>query len=308
MEPSIPFASSYYSNSLHPWHHGGYLDDSFYDDSGYASEDSALVPFSSVDPTLIYKDTDQDYHDSPRTRRHRAAAFVSAQWSPPAASRACHLHSSINDSRRSYDLPRPLSFESQPNYRGSEYQREPSTTCSRENFGRDSGHTTSQWDFEENISPLAFEEHRARIPDTLPSLSNRIDNETDHSSPCPSSVQHGSPSPEVTSRAPQTRNPTRSAQSDYKSENSMHSSTGHPPQKYTSSRDAQLAAAWQQLYHERTELEKEKRALRKKKKCLLQRMERRRSSRRAPWDDTDGDDHSGFHGTDRMVEGDESAG
>lgn len=243
MEPFTPFASLY-ANGPPPWHHGGRFDRSFHDDSGYASEDSDVVQFSSSDPAHILEETDQANRDSHRTRRHRAAALVNAQWSRPAAFRACRpLDDSFNDNQRTYDLPQPLSFEQQRNDYGPGPRLRPTAFYDREDFCREASHTASRWDHEENIPPLNFEEHRARVPDDLLSLGNRIESETDTSSPSSSSIRHGSPSPEAKSKAPQSRASTTFAQPGHRSESSMRSSARRQRQDQSSSRDVQLATA-----------------------------------------------------------------
>lgn len=289
MEPFTPFASPY-ANGPPPWHHGGHLDRSFHDDSGYASEDSDIVPFPLSDPDHILDDIDQVNPESPRPRRHRAAAFVDAQWSRPAAFRAYHpLDGSLNDNGRTYDLPQPLSFEQQRNDYEPGPPLKPTAFYNHENFGREPGYTASQWNLEEDIPPLDFEEHSARVPDDLPSLSNRIESETDPSLPSSSSIRHESPGPEAKMKAPESRGSKTSAQPGHRTESPMRSSARRQRQGQSSRRDAQLATAWQQLYQERTELEKERIALRKKDKSLLHRKKRSLSSGRDHLDDMAGE-------------------
>lgn len=267
MEPFTPFASPY-ANALPSWHHGGHFDRSSHDDSGYASDDSDSVSFLSLDPVDFYGNTDQVDHKFSRTWRHRAAAFVNAQWSRPAPSRACHpLHDSFNEGWRTYALPQPLAFEQHHNKIESGPRPQPTTLYNRENFGREPGHIASEWNLEDSVSPLDFEEHRARVPDALPSLSNRIESETDHFPPRSSSL--GSPSPEAELNAPISKGSTTSAQPSQRTESSMRPSARCLGQDQSPNHDAQLAAAWQQLYQDRTELEKERRALSKKEESLL---------------------------------------
>ena len=266
MEPFTPFASPY-ANGPPPWHHGGRFDRSFHDDSGYASEDSDIVQFSSSDPAHILEGTDQANRDSHRTRRHRAAAFVNAQWSRPAAFRAFRpLDDSINDNP--YDLPQPLSFEQQRNDYETGPRLMPTAFYNREDFGREAGHTAPRWDHEENIPPLNFEEHRARVPDDLPSLSNRIESETETCSLSSSSTRHESPSPEAKLNTPQFRASTTFAQPGPRTESSMRWSARRPCRDEPPSRDVQLATAWRQLHQERTDFENEKRAVRKQWKVV----------------------------------------
>ena len=277
MEPSTAFAGPY-ANGLPPWHHTGYLDRPFNDDSGYASEDSDSTPFLSLDPDNDHEYSSHVNHGSPWMQRPRAAAFVSAQWSHPVAFRACPpFHDSFSDSSKIYDLPQALPFEEQPmNYElGS--RAKPTTSYNRhEIFDREPDHTASWWDLEEKASPLGFEEHRARVPDALPSLSDRvIQSETDHYPVPPNSLRHNSQNPEVKLEVLQSLGPITSARPDDRNGNMMPSSAQPRPQcqyQYPS-HDAQLAAAWRQLYQERTELEKDRRALRKREKSLLQREE-----------------------------------
>ena len=284
MEPSTAFAGPY-ANGLPPWHHTGYLDRPFNDDSGYASEDSDSTPFLSSDPDHDHEYTNPVNHGLPWMQRHCAAAFVSAQWSHPVAFRAWPpFHDPFNDSSRTYDLPQALPFEEQPNNYELGSRLKPTTSYNRrEILDRGPGHTTSPWDLEEKIWPLDFEEHRARVPDALPSLSNRvIQSETYHYPPSPNSLRHNSPSPEVKLETSESLNSITSAQSDDRNGNLMPSSAQPRPQcqhRY-SSHDAQLAAAWRQLYQERTELDKDRRALRKREKSLLRRREGTWSSRR----------------------------
>ena len=308
MDRSTHFASPL-SNSPPSWHHGGHFDPSPLNDSGYASEEYDFMPFLVIEPDNTYGDDDHAGRDSPRTRRRLpAAAFINAQWSHPATSRANHhFHDSLNDSWRTYDLLQPLPFEQERNNYASGSRLKPTTSYSHENFGREHGHTASRWDLEENSPPLNFEEHRARVPDTLPSLRDRIESETDHSSTSSSSSQQGSRSLEVKSNAPQSRGSTKSAQPSHSTQSSMRPSSRRQRQSQSSSRDAQLVAAWQQLYQERMKIEKERRALRKKEMSLLQRKDRPRSSCRDLSDDADGEGRSGSHGPDRTPKSDKSA-
>lgn len=307
METFTPFARPY-ANDLPSWHHGGHSDRSFHDDSGYASEDPDILPYPSLDSNHIYNDTDQVNHDATRMRRHRAAAFVNAQWSRPAASRACHpFGDPVNDDPRTHGLPQPLAFEQQRNNYESGSRLKPTDFYNRENFGRGPDHKGSWWDFEEKIPPLDFEEHRARVPDTLPPLSNRIESETDRSSASSSSIRHGSPSPEAKQKASQSRGFTISAQTGHRTESSMRSSARRQRQTQSPSHDAQLAAAWQHLYEERTKLEKEKKGLRKKEKYLLHLKKRTHSSPRVQLHGVTGEGSSGSRGPDRTATSDESA-
>ncbi len=243
MDHFTPFASPY-ASVPHSWHHGGHFDSSyFHDDSGYASEDYEYLPFISLDPDKTYFDNNQVDRDFPRTRHHRAAAFVNAQWSHPTASRAYHpSHDPLNDSWRTYDLPQPLSFEQQCTNYASGSRPKPAAFYNPENLGR---HTASRWDSEENISPLDFEEHRARVPDTLPSLSNRIESETDRSSSSSSSgsVRHGFHSPKAKAKAPHFRGSPKPAEPRHRTKHSVRSSARSQRQHQSPSRDAQLATA-----------------------------------------------------------------
>ena len=310
MDHFTPFASPY-ANVPPSWHHGAHFDSSaFHDDSGYASEDYEFLPFLSLDPDKIHFDNNQVDRDFPRARHHRAAAFVNAQWSHPTASRAYQpSHDPLNDSWRTYDLPQPLSFEQQRNNYASGSRLKPATFYNPENFGPEHGRTPSRWDLEENTSPLDFEEHRARVPNTLPSLSNRIESETDRSSSSSGSIRHGFHSPKAKSKDPQFRGSPTSAEPHHRTTHSVRSSARSQRQHQSPSRDAQLAIAWQQLYQERTEFEKEKRALRKKKKAkaLPKRQDWPRSGRRNPSDDADRGSCSGDDSADGTAKSDESA-
>ena len=281
MEFFTPFAGPYV-NGPPFWHHGGYFDRSFHDDSGYASgDDSDSVPFISLDPDIIYGDTDQLDQYSPWIQRHRAAAFVDAQWSRPGVFRACHpFHDPSNDSCRTYDLPQPLPFVQRRSNRDPGSWPKPTTSSNRESFGRERSHTASRRDFRTNASPLDVEEHRSRIPNTLPSLNNRISSETEQSSPSSSSsTRHHSlrHSPDVRSKARQSRSPTTSAQSNYGHSKSIPSSPAPRERQHQppTPNHEQLAASWQQLYQERKELEREKRNLKRKEKKSLRQRSRR---------------------------------
>ncbi|CAF9924904.1 MAG: hypothetical protein ALECFALPRED_002861 [Alectoria fallacina] len=296
MEPLTPFAGPC-ANGLSPWHHGGHTDRSFQDDSGYASEDSDFVPFPfpfpSPDPDHNLEHVDQVNDDLPSGRRHRAAAFVNAQWSHPTAFRVCHpVNNSLNDNWRRYDLPQPLAFEQQRNNYESGSRLKPTACSNRESFGREPGHTASRWD---------LEAHRAYVPETLQSLCNRVESETDGSSLSSSSIRHGSLSSDAKGKAPQPRGSTASAQHGGRTELSMQSSARRPLQRRSSGHDARLAAAWQQLYQDRTELEKERRALTKKGKSLLKRKGRSCSNRGDSSDDSAGEGGSGSHGAFRRA-------
>ena len=272
MEPFTPFAGPC-ANGLPPWHHSGHLDHPVNDDSGYATEDSDSAPFLPLDPDNDHEYTSHVNHGLPWMQRHRAAAFVSARWSHPVAFRACPpFHDSFNDSSRTYDLPQPLPFEEQPINYVSGSRLKPTTSYNLELFEREPGQTASCWDLEEKASPLDFEEHRARVPDALPSLSDRvIQSETDHYPFPPNSLRHDFASPKVKFEALQSLGSITSTQLDDRNGNLMSSSARPRPQcqHQYSGHDAQLAAAWRQLYQERTELEKDRRALRKKEKSLL---------------------------------------
>ena len=286
MEPSTPFAGPD-ATSRPSWHHGGHFDHSFHDDSGYASEDSDSVPSLSPDPDIFHEDIDQFDQAPPWTPPHRAAAFVNAQWSRPAACRTCHpIHDSFDDSWRAYELPHPLPFEQQRNKCESGSWLKPSTCHNRGICGRRPGFTASRWDDpEEDISPLDFEEHRARVPYTLPSFGNRIESETEQSSPSSSSIRHNISSLEVSSKAPPSESLPKPSQPDPRTKNPMHSPPQRQCQFQPSSHDAQLAAAWQQLYQERMELDKEKNALKQNQKSSLRVQEQRCSNRRYHSDD-----------------------
>lgn len=272
MEPFTPFAGPC-ANGLPPWHHTGHFDPPFNDDSGYASEDSDSAPFLSLDPDNDHEYTNQVNHGLPWIQRHRTAAFVSAPWSHPVAFRACHpFQESFSDS---YDLPQPLPFEEQPNdYVSSSQLQPPPSYHRREVFDRGPGHMASRWDLEEKTSssPPDFEEHRARIPDAISSLSNRVRCETDHHPSSPNPLRHDISSPEVKTEALHSLAPITSARPYDEEGYSMPCSARPRPQcqHRSSSHDAQLAAAWRQLYQERTELEKDRRALRKREMSLLQ--------------------------------------
>ena len=262
MEPFTPYA-----NGLPSWHHGGHFDPFFHDDSGYASEDSNPVPFPSLNADGVYGDTDHGGHGFPRTRRRRAAAFVSAQWSRPAASRARqHPHDSFSDGWRTYDLPQSLPFEQQRNSYRSGSRLEPAILSNRDIFDREAGYTGSRWDSEDHIPPLDLKEHRARVPDGPPSLSHRIESETDDSSHSSRSTRHSSSSPGVKCEDPQSKISTGCAHPGHRTEGSMRSSARRRRRHHSSSCDAQLAAAWQQLHQARTELERERKAPKRKGK------------------------------------------
>ena len=83
-------------------------------------------------------------------------------------------------------------------------------------------------------------------------------------------------------------------------------SAGRPHRhQTTSSRDAQLATAWQQHYHEPMILEKKRRAALRKKEpeSLQQRREWPRSSRGDYWDDADDEGYSRSYDGDGMANG-----
>ena len=296
MEPFTPSASA---NASIPssWHHGGHFGPSFHD-SAYAREDSDSVPLLLSDPSKTYGGTNQVHRISPRTRHHRAAAFVSAQLSHPAASRACHLsHDSFTCSRRTHDL-QPRAFEQHHGNDESGSYLQPTASYNQENFGREPGHIAFRSGVEENISPLDFEEHRVRVPHTLVSLSNRTEGETDHPLHSSTSIRHGSVTPDIDLKAAQSRSTIKPTEPGYRSDDSVRSSARRPRQNQLPRGDAQLAAAWQQLYQERTELEKERRDLRKKEKSFLRRKQRSRLSWRDSSDGMDGEGLSGTHSLD----------
>lgn len=126
MDPFTPCVSAY-ANRLPPWHHGGHLDPPLHDDSGYASEDADLVPSPSLTPDNIHSDTDHGRHNIPQTRRrHRAAAFVIAQWVRPAPRQ--HPCDPFHNGWRTYALPQPLPFEQQRNSYRFRSRPEPTTS------------------------------------------------------------------------------------------------------------------------------------------------------------------------------------
>ena len=244
MEPFTPVAGPC-ANGLPPWHHTGHFDRPFNDDSGYASEDSDSAPFLSSDPDRDHGYTNQVDHGLPWMQRHRTAAVVSAPWSHPVALRACHpFQDSFSDS---YDLPQPLPFEQQPNDYVSSSQLQPPTSYHRrEAFDRGPGHMASRRDLDEKTSssPLDFEEHKARIPDALSSLSNRIHSETDHHPPSPNSLR---PSPEVKTEALYPLASITSARP-YDEEGYSMPTASMSTSLCKPRRTTQLAAAWRQLY------------------------------------------------------------
>ena len=288
MEPFPPFAAPY-ANGLPPWDRSGHFDRPLDDDSGYASDDSDSAPFLSLDPDNSDDYTNHINHAPPWMQRHQpAAAIVSAQWSRPVAFSACHgFHDSSSDSSRTYGLPQALPFEEQqPNNYELGSRLKPTTTTSYnrrgEIFDRETfGHTAPHWDlFEEKTSPLDVEEHKSRVPDTLPSLSNRIiKNETEHypPSPNPNPLVPNAPIPEIESEDSQSLGSITSTQPDNWNGNgngngNMLPSTTRPRsqchnQYYSSSsHDAELTAAWRALYRERRELENDRRVLMRKRK------------------------------------------
>lgn len=253
MEPFTPFAGPC-ANGLPPWHH---FDRPFNDDSGYASEDSDSAPFLSLDPANDHEYTNQVNHGLPWMQRHRTAALISAPWSHPVSLRACHpFHDLFSDS---YDLPQPLPFEEPPNDHVSSSQPQPPPSYhGREVIDRGPGHTASPWDLEEKTSssPLDFAEHRARIPDAPSSLSK---SETAHRPPSPNPLRLDFSSPDVKTEALYPLPSITSAR--------PHDEEGYPmprsapPRPHCQYRSARHdAAAWRQLYHERTQLEKDRRA------------------------------------------------
>lgn len=281
-----PFAAPYV-NGPPPWLHGGHFDRPFHDDSGYASEDSDSVPLSSLDPDSLYEDNDPLDQYPPWTGRHRAAAFVDAQCSRPVAFRTCNpLHDPCNDSHRTYDLPPSLPFEQQQH----RYNNHPdpwldptTTSYHREHFGRE---PAFRRDLRATAPPLDIEEHRSRVPDTLPPLDNRVESEseTEHSPPSSSSslsssIHHHShshaPSPSADLKSKQTpRSTAFAAQSDYRPRSSSSSAPlsecphqYQSPSRYYNGNDDEeeieeyLTTARQQLHREHTALEREKRAL-----------------------------------------------
>lgn len=100
MEPSIPRLASPYPDGLSPGHNDENADDSFHDDSGYASEDISFVPVRSLNPNHIYE---ADHHDPSQTWHHQAAALVNAQRSTPTPSKNCHtFYDIVDDSQKSH--------------------------------------------------------------------------------------------------------------------------------------------------------------------------------------------------------------
>ena len=270
MEPFTSLGGTY-GHGPPSWHHARHFDPSFYDDSGYSSEDSDRVEFPPLSPEQNYRNTDQLDNAIPKTRRHRASAFVGAQWSRPADLRPYYRsHNSSNDSWRAYDLPRPLAFEQQRNSYEPSSRPKPPAYHDRETFGREPAPPASRWGLEENISPLDVEDHRARVPDTLPSLSNRIENDTDPSSPPFDSIPPFFPTPRIDPKAPSSSRGYPTAAPGQIAESL---SARRFRRNQSSSRDTALAAAWQQLYEERLELEKEKRASREGDEFLARRKE-----------------------------------
>ena len=280
MEAFVPFSSSYETGPPH-WHHRGPLNRSIHDDSGYASEDSDPVPLVPSDTDDFHGYSDQFDHSLPWTRRPRTGAFNNAQWLPPAAFKASSLSSEpFIEGWRNYELPQPLAFEQQRKNYDTNSRLRSTTFYNQDSYGDDFSHAASPWEFEENVPTLDFEEHRTRVPRALPSLRNRIESETGPSSSSLMSIRHSSPVAEVRLQAPPSGSSITSAQPDNRTESSIPSSAQHSCQDQSPNHDTQLATAWQQLNQERTELEKELRALERRKRSLLLRKEQNPSSQR----------------------------
>ena len=307
MNPISPYASPY-TNRPVSWHRGEYLNHSVHDDSGYASEDSDSVPFLSLDPHSPHGDIDLSDYNSPWTQRHRATAFIDAQWSRLGIVRARYpSHDPFNNRWGIHDLPQTLAFEQQcPDY-GYGSRLRPTTRYSRENLGHGHGFTASGWEWEENTSSQESEEDRARVPDILPSLNDRIENEIELASPPASPIRHDSPNPEVKLKAPQSRGLTKSAPTDNRTKNTMRSSAQHQHQHHPSSHDANLATAWQDIYQERMELEKDRRALDKKGRSMLKQKRRPRSKRQDRSDNMAGERLHGAGSSNKTTEEGEDA-
>ena len=302
MDFHTPFGSPY-TNGPAPSHLGGHFVCSFSDDSGYSSSDSDSPPYPFFDPdSSIYGDPDRFGHVSPWPRYQRATAFVNAQYSHPAAAFRPH-HSYHGSSNETYDLTPPLPFEQQRcNY---EYASQPNPTPSyhRGNRDREPNHTASLQDFRANAtSSLNLNENGARLPDTLPPLSDRVvESETEASSSLPRSstpipYDASSPNnnnPELKTKAPPQSRSSRPTPSSFPPRNHRttgenspsapsaarrdgprhhHSSSSSPsPSSLKDGGQRRLADAWQQLYQERKEFEEEKRALERKGKCSSRR-------------------------------------
>lgn len=276
-----------YVNGPPPWPHGGHFNRLFHDDSGYASEDSDSEPFPPLlDPDSMYEDNDRFDQYPPCTRRHRATAFVDAQWSRPVALRTCHPpHDPCNDSRRIYDLPPSLAFEQQQHRYSSQpdaWLNPTTTSYHREPFGCE---PAFRQDLGATTSPLDIEEHCSRVPDTLPPLNNRVESEREQSlhfsssSSSSSPIQHHSPSPsrsaDVKTKTPPSpafaaqcvHRPSSSSSSSAPLSDRQHQHHHLSPNRYyhdegeEEEEEKYLATAWQQLYRERKALEREKRAL-----------------------------------------------
>ena len=286
MDSHTPFGSPY-MNGPAPWHLGGHFVCSFSDDSGYASSDSDSPPYPFFDPDSgIHGDPDRFDHVSPWPRYQQATAFVNAQYSHPAAAFRPH-HSHHGSSNETYDVPQPLPFEQQRRSYGYPSQPNPTTSCHRGNRDREPRHTASLQDFRANTSSsLNFNEHSARLPDTLPPLSDRVvESETEASSSLPRSptpIPHDASSPN-NNPEPKTKAPPQSRSSSPtpspRNHRRMDENPPHPPlvarrdgprrhnSSLTDKGQRRLADAWRQLHQERKEFEEEKRALGTKGKC-----------------------------------------
>ena len=179
-----PFTSPYVNRSP-PGYHGGHFVCSFHDDSGYVSEESDSdsdtdnAPSLPFGPELPQGEDDQFAQGSLWTQHHRAAAFVDAQWSHPTTFSPCLPYDdSLNDSRRTHDLPRSLPFEQQRSNHQSSLQLEPTITrnCEYETLGREPSHPASGQDFRPATSPRSLDEDTARISTAPLSLSNNNNN------------------------------------------------------------------------------------------------------------------------------------
>ena len=303
MDFYTPFGGPY-TNEPAPWHLGGHFVCSFNDDRGYASSDPDSPPYPSFDPDNdIDGDADPFDHVSPRPRYQQATVLVNAQYSHTAAAFAAFRphHRYRGSSNKGYDLPQPLPFEQQG--RNYEYtsQRNPTPSYHRGNRDREPNLTTSLQDFRANTaSSLNFNEHGARLPDTLSPLSDRVvEIETEEESSLPRSptpVRRKASSfpddnnPELlkTKLHPQSRSKSPTISFCFPPRNLRRTGENWPPSSSSSSaarRDASrrhhccspppspssflsdsdgrrriLADAWRQLYHERKQFEAEKRA------------------------------------------------
>ena len=295
MDFYTPFAGPY-TNGPAPWHLGGHFVCSFNDDSGYASSDSDPPPYPSFDPDNdIDGDADPFDHVSPRPRYQQATVLVNTQYSHTAAAFAAFRphHRYRGSSKKGYDLPQPLPFEQQG--RNYEYtsQRNPTPSYHRGNRDREPNLTASLQDVRANTtSSLNFNEHGARLPDTLSPLSDRVvEIETEEESSLPRSStpsrreassfpDNNNPELLKTKLPPQPRSSSPTISFSSPPRNLRRTGENCPPSSSSSAarRDASrrhhccsspsssdgeqrmLADGWRQLYHERKQFEAEKRA------------------------------------------------